>query len=393
MFHGRSQTCAFVMLIIAMASFSASVRAVEVSDHWNINGAVRMRVDHDGARGIRKFGIDTVMLGAKYTSDSWIGAANYRFYGKDYPYQYTRHFGDISFFDAAWVGYRFDPQRHIELGLNQVPFGVQSLFGDTFYESLGNAVALEDLSEVGVKYVQDIDGWNLQTGYYARPAWPGHGTSRGSTYSIVVTPADPWVEGGTRNVERNLLAGRLAHQLQTGHWKGEAGASLLTSTLHNQDTRRDGRRLVYGLHYAGNNGPWGLKLQYARQLMTPKNPDGSQVVTVGGYDGTYNIATRGNLYSVNGSYALGGSYLGGWVKDITLYSNYSLYQKASPQFRNTERWITGASFSLKFLAVYVEWLEGRNDPYIGGSDYAQSLGAGGMNRWRGQLYMNIGYYF
>jgi hypothetical protein len=393
LFHGRLPVCTAGALLIGLSVFSAPTVAVEVSDHWDINGAVRLRVDHDDTRGIHEFGVDTVMLGAKYNSDTWIGAARYRFYGKDYPFQYTRRFGEVNFAEYAWVGYRIDPKRHVEVGLNQVPFGVQSLFGDTFYESLGNPSALEDLFEVGGKYVQQLDGWNLQTGYYARPAWSGQGTSRGSTYSIVITPADPWVAGGTRNVERNMFAGRVARDLDVGGWNGEAGVSLLTSTLHNLDTRRDGRRLVYGLHYAGNSGPWGAKLQYARQLMTPQNPDGSQVVTVGGYDGTFNLASRGNLYSINGSYDVPGSYLGGWVKDIKLYSNYSLYQKSNPQFRNTQRWITGASFSLKFLSIYVEWLEGRNDPYLGGSDYAQSLAAGGIDRWRGQLYMNIGYYF
>lgn len=393
MLHGRTRTRIVGCLFVALAAASAPAFAVEVSDHWTLGGAIRARVDHDGSRGIREFGIDTVMLNAKYTSDSWLGAAGYRFYGKDYPFQYTRRFGDINFADYAWIGYRLDARRHLEVGLNQVPFGLQPLFGDTFYESLGNVVGVEDLSEIGVKYVQQLDDWNVQAGYYARPAWSGQGISRGSTYSIVLTPADPSVEGGTRNVERNLFVGRLARNVRAGDWKGEAGVSLFTSTLRNLDTQRDGRRLVYGAHYAGNNGPWGVKLQYARQLMTPKNPDGSQLVTLGGFDGTFNLATRGNLYSVNASYAIPGSYLGGWVKDITLYSNYSRYQKSNPQFRDTQRWITGASFSLKFLSVYVEWLEGRNDPYIGGSNYAQSLGAGGINRWKGQLYMNIGYYF
>ena len=38
-------------------------------------------------------------------------------------------------------------------------------------------------------------------------------------------------------------------------------------------------------------------------------------------------------------------------------------------------------------------LFGKNDPYIGGSSYTQSLGAGGTDQWENQLYVNIGYYF
>jgi hypothetical protein len=48
---------------------------------------------------------------------------------------------------------------------------------------------------------------------------------------------------------------------------------------------------------------------------------------------------------------------------------------------------------LKKLWIAVEWLNGRNDPYFGGSSYTQSLAAGGTDHWKGQFYMNIGYYF
>lgn len=55
--------------------------------------------------------------------------------------------------------------------------------------------------------------------------------------------------------------------------------------------------------------------------------------------------------------------------------------------------ILGASFSFSKLWIATEWLHGKNDPYIGGSSYTQSLGAGGSDQWENQLYTNIGYYF
>lgn len=374
--------------------FIRPVFAVQVTDDLDLGGAVRARVDRDASRGVREFGVDTLMLSAKYNSDSWIGAFRYRFYGKDYPYQYTHHFGDINFAEYAWIGYRFDPTQQVQVGLNQIPFGLQRLYSDTFLETLAFTMGLEDVEEVGAKYIKDASDWNLQVGYYARPAWRGHGTSNGSTYSTVVTPADSYVAGGSRNVERNMFVGRLAHNLQTGAWKGELGASVLASTLYNLDTHRDGQRYAAAVHYAGKNGPWSVRLQYTRQTMSPRNPDGnSQTISLGGYDGTYNMATRGSLYQANASYAIAGSYLGGWIKDAELYTSYDLYMKSNTQFRNTQRWIIGTSFSLKFLSIYVEWREGRNDPYVGDNSYAQSLASGGVNDWRGQLFMSIGYYF
>jgi hypothetical protein len=390
----RSRAITACLLLSALSLSGTRVLAAEVTDHLDLGGAIRARVDQDASRGVREFGIDTLMLSAKYDSDSWIGAARYRFYGKDYPYQYTQHFGDINFPEYAWIGYRFDSTQQVQVGLNQIPFGLQRLYSDTFLETVAFTIGLEDVDEVGAKYIKDVADWNLQTGYYARPAWRGQGTSNGSTYSTVPTPADAYVAGGSRNVERNMFVGRLARNVQIGAWKNEFGASVLTSNLYNLDTHRDGQRYDAAMHYAGKNGPWAVRLQYTRQTMSPKNPSGAnQTISVGGYDGTYNMATRGNLYQANASYAIPGSYLGGWIKDAQLYTSYDLYVKSDPQFRNTQRWIIGTSFSLKFLSIYAEWREGRNDPYIGDSSYTQSLAAGGVNDWRGQLFMSIGYYF
>lgn len=83
----------------------------------------------------------------------------------------------------------------------------------------------------------------------------------------------------------------------------------------------------------------------------------------------------------------------GWLSDIKLYANYSRFDKDVAAFRDSQRFILGSSFSLGSLWIALEWLHGRNDPYIGGSDYTQSPSSGGSDRWENQLYGNIGYYF
>lgn len=130
------------LLFPVLLTCSAAALAVPVTDELDVGGAIRARFDHDPDRDIDKAGFDTLMLRATYTSDSWIGAARYRFYGKQYPYQYTDHIGDVAFAEYAWVGYRFDAERQVQVGLNQIPFGLQPFFGSTFYETLGNVVGL-----------------------------------------------------------------------------------------------------------------------------------------------------------------------------------------------------------------------------------------------------------
>nr|WP_152228272.1 hypothetical protein [Pseudomonas sp. SCB32] len=377
-----------VLFVLSSAAF-----AVPVTDNLDIGGAVRTRFDHDPDRDIEKFGIDTAMLRVTYTSDTWIGAARYRWYGKAYPYQYTDHFGDINFAEYAWIGYRFDPDKQVQVGLNQIPFGLQPLFGSTFYETLGNVIGLEDVNDVGVKYIQQQGDWNVQVGAYARPSWPGNGTSNGDTYSTVVTSADDYVGDGNRNKERQILVGRVARSLQLGDWKSEVGLSALTSRLENQDTNDNGRRNAYAIHYAGQNGPWGVQLQAARQQMSPRNSGSDKVVTFGGYDGTFNVASRGNLYVGDLSYSIPGNFLEGWISGVKVYGNYSAFDKSADDYKTSQRFILGTSFSVKAVYIAVEWLNGRNDPYIGGSNYTRSLAEGGTDHWENQLYANIGYYF
>lgn len=384
--------CVFLFQLICLLGLEQSALAAPVTENLDIGGAVRARIDYDPDRDIEKLSFDTAFLTATYNSDSWIGAAKYRFYGDAYPYEYTDKIGDISFAEYAWIGYKFDESRQLQVGLNKIPFGLQPYFGSTFFESLGNVIGLEDIQDLGVKYIQQQGDWNLQLGYYLRPADQGEGTSRGGrTYATSVATADDYVVDGSDNHERDILVGRLARNLKLGAWNSEIGASALTSSLENQDTGDSGRRNALAVHYLGKNGPWGVQLQATRQEMTPENPGSDELVSFGSFDGTFNVAAKGDLYVADLSYDIAGTF--GWFSGVKVYGNYSLFDKDESSFEDSQRFILGTSFSLKDLWIAVEWLHGKHDPYIGGGSYTQSLGAGGSDRWENQLYTNIGYYF
>lgn len=390
LFNRRTLPALGALPLLAVIALPAG--AVAINDNLDIGGAVRARVDYDPDRDLEKLSFDTAFLTASYNSDSWIGAAKYRFYGDAYPYDYTDKIGDISFAEYAWIGYKFDESRQLQVGLNKIPFGLQPYFGSTFFESLGNVIGLEDIQNLGVKYIQQQADWNLQLGYYLRPADQGEGTSRGGrTYATSVATADDYVVDGSDNHERDILVARLARNLKLGAWQSELGASLLTSTLENQDTGDSGRRNALAVHYLGKNGPWGVQLQAARQDMRPENPGSDELVSFGSFDGTFNVAAKGDLYVADLSYAIAGTF--GWFSGVKVYGNYSLFDKDESSFEDSQRFILGTSFSLKDLWIAVEWLHGKHDPYIGGGSYTQSLGAGGSDRWENQLYANIGYYF
>jgi len=388
------QRCALqaLSLMPLLALLAPPAFAVAVNENLDIGGAIRARIDYDPDRDIEEINFDTAFLTATYTSSTWIGAAKYRFYGDAYPYEYTDKVGDISFAEYAWAGYKFDDTHQVQVGLNKLPFGLLPYFGNAFFEGLGNVIGLEDIANMGVKYIQQQGDWNLQLAYYVGPASQGEGTSRGGrTYATSVATADGYVVDGSDNHEKDILVGRLARNIELGGWKSEIGVSALTSSLENQDTGDSGRRNALALHYAGKRGQWGVQAQAARQDMSPKNPGNDDVVTFGSFDGTFNVAAKGNLYVTDLSYDIPGSV--GWLTGMKVYGNYSMFDKDERDFADSQRFILGTSFSLKSIYVAVEWLHGKNDNYIGGSSYTQSLGAGGTNQWENQLYTNIGYYF
>ncbi|MAB97753.1 MAG: hypothetical protein CMK71_06755 [Pseudomonadaceae bacterium] len=390
--HSKSHlylSLATSLVIILPLEFTV---AAPVTDNLDIGGAIRARFDYDPDRDIQKLSLDTIRLDVNYKSDSWIGSGSYRCYGGSYPYEYVDSICDIAFPSHAWVGYRIDQGQQVHVGLNQVPFGLQPYFGGTFFEGIGNVIGLEDVHNLGVKYIKDTPDWNLQAAYYPIDGGQGKGTSRGGkSYSTNIADADDYVVDGSDNIEKNKIALRYTRKLEISNWASEIGGSAFTSTLENQDTDKNGRRSAFAAHYSGKNGPFGVELQAARQIISPENSGSNKYITFGGYDGTFNVAAKGNLYVAHVSYDLPDNY---WlISGMQIYSNYSLFDKSESAFKNSQRFIVGTSFSFKDLYIYVEWLHGKNDPYVGGSSYTDSLAMGGSDQWENQLYTNIGYYF
>ncbi|MFJ4443422.1 hypothetical protein ACIPZ8_15185 [Pseudomonas sp. NPDC089422] len=388
----NTQRVVLALPFLAMLVQPKPVWAVPITENLDVGGAIRGRLDIDPDRDISKFDFDTLILRADYNSEQWIGSAQYRLYGNAYPYRYTDDIGDIAFFEHAWIGYKFSPAHQLQVGQTDIPFGLGGYFGNTFFETLGNVIGLEDTQDLGIKYVGKFDLWDFSAAYYPVSAQQGRGTSRGGrTYGTSVASADDYVAQGSDNEERDILVGRLARHYSAGEWQGEVGLSLLSSTLHNNDTNRDGQRLAAALHLKSQHGPLGFQTMAARQQMTPKNPEADTLVSFGGFDATFNVAAKGNLYVADVSYELAPHF--GWLSKVKIYGNYSLFDKDQKHFKDSQRAILGTSFNLGPVWVAMEWLHGRNDPYIGGSDFTQSLAAGGSNRWENQIYGNIGYYF
>jgi hypothetical protein len=381
----------FAGILVALGSMPAEAADGELK----IGGALRARYDYtfDYADNVSKLSFDTFRIDVNYDSSTFYGSAQYRFYGGAYPYDYTDEIGRINFPAFAWLGYKMSDSTRIVAGINQMPFGLLPYVSSTFYQTLVNAVGLEDVHNLGAKFQHKFGPMDLQLGFYPKDGGDWTGTSRDANrYSVNVVHADSYVTGGSNNEERNIMVGRLAYTFQhADDASSELGVSVLRSTLHNDDTGDDGDRDAYALHYGGKFGALGVLAQVGRQDMSPRNPSavGNDTVTFGAYDGSFNVASKGNFYSGEVNYAL--PWTLGPVKNITPYLNYSVFTKDEAGFEDSQRVIAGAHFSAGPLFIYTEMRWGKNDPYTG--DYVQGAAAGGEDKWKKVFYANIGYYF
>ena len=370
------------------------------ADPWptgklKLNGAIRARYDYsfDYAENISKLSFDTFRLGLEYDSPTLFGAAQYRFYGGAFPYDNTRQIGRINFPVFAWLGYKLDDKNRIIAGLNQIPFGLLPYTTAAFYQSMVNAIGLEDVHNFGARYMLQTGPLDVQVGFYPVDGGDWAGTSRDAArYTVNAVHADQSLAGGSNNRERNMLVGRLAYTLQqTERARNELGISGLYSTLHNADTNRNGHRTAYAAHYAGQFAALGVRAEVGRQNMSARNPAavGNSMITFGAYDGSYNVAAKGNFLSAEISYEL--PWTLGPINKVTPYLNYSAFMKDRSDFRDSRRLIAGAHFNAGPLFIQTELRFGRNDPMTG--DYSNGAAAGGDGKLKRVFYANIGYYF
>ncbi|WP_418646862.1 hypothetical protein ACNQFN_14750 [Thauera butanivorans] len=105
-------------------------------------------------------------------------SAQYRFYGSAYPYGYTSRIGRINFPEWAWVGYKLGDDTRVVAGINQIPFGVLPYVSSTFYQTMVNAIGLEDVHNLGIRLQHTAGPLDVQLGFYPTDGGNWSGTSR-----------------------------------------------------------------------------------------------------------------------------------------------------------------------------------------------------------------------
>ncbi|EQB12539.1 hypothetical protein [Novosphingobium lindaniclasticum] len=367
-----------------------------------IRGRVDLRFNDAGSSGQRRtsthLSFDTVILKLDYNSSTFFGAAEYRFYGGNFIYSRKNGYegipGEINFPAYAYIGAKLSAADKVTVGLQPVPFD-DRYWGSSWYNSMGFVYGLEEVYDVGISYAHSGDKISVAAGLFPTTGPAVMGQSRDSArYSVNIVRGDSYLPDASDNAERNIVAGRIQYALASSdRGKLTLTGSAWLSDVHNFDTDRDGSRRAYALSLTDETTPLRKKLLVARQVINPANAGRSDLIAVGDYDSSYNIAAKSTMVFGELSHPIETRR---FPLKVNLYGSYARVFKDAAGFADTQRFNLGALWTDKAtgrIRVWTELLVGRNDPYVGAGQFLSGSAQGGDNRWKVSALIMAGYYF
>jgi hypothetical protein len=349
--------------------------------------------------------LDTFRLNLALEYGKLIGALEYRWYTADTGTNYN-------FAHTAWLGYRFDTESQVQLGLNRVPFGPgpyglsQSWFFDQHYY-----VGLADDPDLGIKYKTRLGDWALDVAYYPRNEPSFSGRSLDSTrygYDAVLwngavddTGKTYFDQPANGYQERDQFNFRAIY-----HYTGENLTSELGMSFQYGDLK--GKRVDNGDHWAVSAHAvthWqgltlGTQLTRYRFDIDSKNPWGSQeLIPMGAYDFAWPVATDAWIPALSLSYRIPTDSLA-WLDYIKPYFEWSGIVKEQSKLNNSQLITLGSGWARGNWYIYSDLVYSNGNLFVGnkGDDYSRIDGVGdfgvaGNDTWNYRFNLNFGYYF
>ena len=361
--------------------------------NFKIGGALRWNYvykswDHEYEEG-GEVDLDTIRVDINLIdAKPFIGSFQYRYYRT--PRADPSHFYHM--LHHGWLGYEFDNEDTVKVGVHQVPFGILPYASHNWFFQLPYYVGLEDDYDLGIKYTKKDGDVTQDFAYYYGDEGSYYGMSEDSArYSYDVVSDDSYVDSD--NTERNQINYRIAKLFKHDDDNStELGFSAQWSQIHNSKTSDDGSHYALGAHIDGNYGDYNLKAEAIRYEYSMENPDGvrNDIVVMGAYDFPYNVAAKGTMLVAGLSKDIEVEW--GKIKKITVYNDYSVLLKDEGDFGSSQQNVLGMSFGIGRFFTYIDLAMGRNQPWIG-PGWTSDLAEGPSDSWHTRFNINVGYYF
>ncbi|MEJ2575643.1 MAG: hypothetical protein P8106_02880 [Gammaproteobacteria bacterium] len=332
------------------------------------------------------FELDTFRVNADYTNGPWVGKLEYRWYD------------GYNFLHTGWLGFNFEDDSQIQVGVNRVPFGPgpygvsQSWFFDQHYY-----VGFADDMDLGVKYTKPFGDWTFDFAYYYSDEGSYAGNSKDSArYSYDVVN-----ESGTGYEERNQFNVRGRYTLPDVPIDTTLGFSAQYGQLKSKGPEDDGDNYAASVHMVNkwNNFTLASQLTYYEYDVDATPLTGSDdLVLMGAFDFAWPVAAEAWIPAVSLSYYKPTPGIA-WLDYVIPYVEYSSIVKDVDAFNDSQMWVLGAAWGHGGWYIYTDFAYSNGNYFVGneGDDYGVScVGDFGVNcndDWNSRFNVNFGYYF
>tara|TARA_B100000953_G_scaffold65897_1_gene52698 strand:- start:1608 stop:2747 length:1140 start_codon:yes stop_codon:yes gene_type:complete len=369
-----------LMMLFAFMSFESSF--AQEDPELKIGGALRFNYNLSSWKEGQKdrggdFGYDMFRVNVNGSYQGIYVDAEYRLY--------SRSFGG-GFLKQGWLGYRFNEKEEIQVGLAQVPFGIQQYNSHNWFFNLTYYFGLEDDHDMGVKYVHIDDKFEYNLAFFKN----AEELRFGGTSEVSPDRYSYDVVG--RNKEVNQFNGKLIYKFGDSI-KNRLGTSVQYGGLYNLDTEKTGTHYGLALHYEMFYKNWNVKLQAMNIDHDPENLPGEsrEIIKMGAYGFPYEVASDFNIYTIALSKSIPVEL--GPISNIQFYNDFGYQDKKVDSFEDSFMNVTGMLITSGPVYTYVDYAAGYNQSWLGGN-FADDFSTGNPDaKWEARFNINIGYYF
>ncbi|WP_338733140.1 hypothetical protein [Mangrovimonas cancribranchiae] len=299
----------------------------------------------------------------------------------------------------GWLSYSFNARNHIQVGLTQVPFGIQQYNSHNWFFNIGYYVGLEDDHDIGVKFIHEKEeGFNYQIAFFKNAeaiSFGGNSDTSFSRYSYDVSSMDVDGDGELdyRNKEINQFNFKVNYKLNRKDFKHQMGAYTQYGGLYNLDTKDIGNHYGYGIFYELDYKKLNIKSELLHYTKSPKNPEyeSKSVFAMAAYGTPYLVASKANMATLAIAYTIPVNWKP--IESFQFYNDFGYINKITKGFTDSYMNVTGVGVSAGHLYTYFDFAAGKNNSWLGGNfidDFAQGNPDA---KWEARFNINIGYYF
>ena len=382
--------CSSIILATLLCT-PASAAIIQVGDpttdlgQISVSGWLRANIqDKDFTdQNEHKLKFDGAKLNINYEAKNFIGNLQYRCYQFDTAC-------DFSSLVDAYLGYKFNENNRLLLGVQPIPFGPDVGWSSNWWGGILITAGLEDIHNTGVTFSSRLPtNTQIDAGHFPRDSGNWVGKSRDSSrYSPSFVKPDQADEPYVKETDMWMLRVSQNIPLSAPDLKLNLGGSYWYSDIDHQSLPTHGHRQSWAAFAKASYGNANLTVTVGENDIDLSAPNAPDYATVGSFDMAYRVANQADFYTVDLNYVI--KDIGkGW--SLTPYATYSAYQKSASGDKDSIRYVLGAQATRQSLGVALEYIAGKNDPFIDG--HVDSLAQGTTNEYNALTNLMFFYYF